>query len=100
MISDLTEGIQFKSKHVRELKGIIHWQRIRYQKLIRSRKALDYLILGGESIITLKAATHIPEAIQKAYEAALPQVSSQLSLQEKLSQAEGDELLDKYKTPK
>ncbi|MGC6505696.1 MAG: hypothetical protein ACON39_03880 [Coraliomargaritaceae bacterium] len=93
MISDLTEGIQFKSKHVRELKGVIHWQRIKYQKLIRSRKALDYLMLGGESIITLKAATHIPEAIQKAYEAALPQVSSQLSLQEKLSQAEGDELI-------
>mgnify|MGYP000008768263 FL=1 len=93
MVTDLIAGINFRPKNLRDLEQVIKLQQQRYSKVIRNRKAVDYLMLGGESILALKTATHIPEAIQKAYESALPGVSSQVSLHEKLSQAEGDELI-------
>ena len=91
-IKGLAARMRFSRGKIKELERVIGYQGAAYRELLRRRKGMDYLMLGGESILTLKAATYIPDAIQRAYEAALPEVYTEISLQAQLSQLEGDAL--------
>lgn len=93
---DAAEGLYDRVRYSREklqsLERLILYQGGYYRELNRRSQKTDTIMLGGESLVALTLATHIPDAIEKAYEAAYPTLAASVSLRDRLTELEGDQL--------
>lgn len=89
----MVDRVAYNPGKLNQLQKVIRYQGGYYRELNRSKKAVDCLMLGGESLAVIISSRHIPEYIQSAYEAAYPKLSSEVGLLEKLSELKGDQLL-------
>lgn len=92
-VQGMIDRVAYNPGKLNQLQKLIRYQGGYYRELNRSKRAADCLMLGGESLAVLIISRHIPEYIQSAYEAAYPNVSAEMGLQEKLSELKGDQLL-------
>lgn len=75
--TDHTQEIEKLERDIRNQGGY-------YRELIKSRRIGDTIFVGGESLAVLLAASHIPQEIVRAYEAAYPQMSQSISFKDKV----------------
>lgn len=76
--------LSFSKKHVADLQHNIEAQGGLYRELIRNRRTVDTVFLGGEAISVLLAGGHVAPEIIQAYEAAYPQMSQVVSFEDKV----------------
>ena len=88
-LKGLLDSATYTPGKLDQLQKHIRYQGGYYRELNRKT---DTLLLGGESIAVLAASSNIPDEIQRAYEAAYPIRSTEISLQSQLSELEGKEL--------
>lgn len=89
----LVDSVYYSSEKLNRLQKYILFQGGYYRELNRSKRATDCLMLGGESVATLAVSLDIPAHIEAAYQAAYPNLAADTTLQSKLSDIDGNELL-------
>jgi hypothetical protein len=83
----------YYTRNLKEIAVRIKNQGGYYRELHRNSGAIDSIVLGGETLISLLAAGHIPEEIINAYAAAYPNLSDSISFEDKVRQLDGDSLI-------
>lgn len=81
----------YSQTKLNDLQNRVENQGAMYRELLRSKTAIDALMLGGESYIALKSFDNIPELINNAYMAAYPAMSTEVSFSDKINQLESEE---------
>jgi hypothetical protein len=82
----------YYTRNLKEIAVRIKNQGGYYRELHRNSGAIDSIVLGGETLISLLADGHIPEEIINAYAAAYPNLSDSISFEDKVRQLDGDSL--------
>jgi len=91
--TSLYRDIWYSDEDNARLKRNIENQGGLYRELNRRHTAQDSIVLGGETMATLLAATAVPDEILRAYEAAYPNLSSSISFQDQVAQLDSDALI-------
>lgn len=86
------DRVFYSKERMEKLQKLIRYQGGYYRELCRSRKTLDVISLGGESLAMLLSGAMIPGNIQAAYEAAYPDKAGVDDLAEQLNAYSGDQL--------
>lgn len=85
--------VRYPKTAVRDLQHNVESQGGLYRELLKNTRTSDTIFIGGESLAALLASASIPEEIAAAYEAAYPDMSRDISFEDKVRELEGDELL-------
>ena len=90
--TSIYRDIKYSEKDLKNLKTRIENQGGYYRELNKNKDTVDSVVIGGETLVTLLAASSIPNEITSAYEAAYPNLSDSISFQDKVRELDGDSL--------
>lgn len=90
--TSIYRDIKYSKKDLKDLKTRIENQGGYYRELNKNKGTVDSVVIGGETLVTLLAASTIPNEITSAYEAAYPNLSDSVSFQDKVRGLDGDSL--------
>ncbi|WP_415405680.1 hypothetical protein ACLHDG_07900 [Sulfurovum sp. CS9] len=82
--------IIYSDGDLRKLNNHIESQGAHYRELNRDKSVSDTIFLGGETLVSLLSATAIPNEIINAYESAYPNLSQEISFQDKIRELDED----------
>lgn len=91
-VKGLAFNVPYLKTSLGDLQHIVEAQGALYRELVRNRRPIDSIFIGGESIAALSAASHIPSDIIKAYEAAYPQLAQAISFKDRVLTLEEEAL--------
>ena len=91
--TSIYRDIRYSDNEITRLQKSIVNQGGLYRELNRRYTAQDSIAIGGETLVSLLAASTIPDDIVNAYEAAYPDLSATISFEDKVRELEPDALV-------
>jgi hypothetical protein len=90
--TSIYRDIKYSEKDLKDLKTRIENQGGYYRELNKNKGTIDSVVIGGETLGTLLAASTIQNEITNAYKAAYLNLSDSISFQDKVRELDRDSL--------